>query len=167
MARTRRNASGFTFLEVLVSAFILALVSGMLLLGAAAARKNAIVRTAAQQVASFFRETGGLALNGVKASGCDPNSIDCSRYRVILSPAGRKNEYVRRAVGGGAEVRAFLPSGAVFPLADQEVQFDYVPPTLVTTAAAVALEHLTGTPRWLVCVTSLGSVEVRTGSCPP
>ncbi|TSC72846.1 MAG: hypothetical protein G01um101438_245 [Parcubacteria group bacterium Gr01-1014_38] len=162
-----RLVTGFTFLEVLVSAFILALVSTIILLGAAAGRRNAIVRSSAQQIAGFLRETGGLALNGVKAANCDPANVDCSRYLVIFGPSGRKSEYVRRAVGGGTEVRSVLPAGAVFPVTEQEVRFAYTPPTLTATAAAIALEHTTGVPRWWVCVTSLGGVEVHTGSCPP
>lgn len=167
MTRKLQNLSGFTFLEVLVNVFILALISTILLLGASSARRNAIVRGAAQQIAGFLRETGGLALNGVKAANCDPANVDCSRYRVIFGPSGRKSEYVRRAVGGGTEVRAVLPAGAVFPVTEQEVRFAYTPPTLTATATVIALEHTTGAPRWLVCVTSLGSIAVHTGSCPP
>lgn len=168
MTRVQRWSSGFTFIEVLVSIFVLGAISTILLVGAVGARRNATVRTAAQQLAAFLRDTGSLALNGVKADDCDPNNIECSAYRVTLSPSGRTSEYVRQAVAGGAEVRATLPVGAVLPFADQEVRFVYTPPTLAATAAQIVVAHPSGTPRWLVCVTALGSVNVQTGeNCVP
>lgn len=168
MTRVRRWSSGFTLIEVLVSAFVIGLLSAILLVGAVGARRNATVRTAAQQVAAFLRDTGNLALNGVKATNCDPSNIECSAYTVTLGPSGRADEYVRQAVGGGAEVRATLPVGAVFPVTAQEVQFVYTPPTLSATESQIVVAHPHGTPRWLVCVTLLGSVDVRTGeSCLP
>ncbi|TSC64566.1 MAG: hypothetical protein G01um1014106_63 [Parcubacteria group bacterium Gr01-1014_106] len=157
------SSAGITFIEVLVTVFIVGLMSTILLVGAVGARRNATVRTAAQQVAAFLRETGNLALNGVKAEDCDPSDSQCSAYRVTLGPSDTKTAYMRQALGGGEEVRVPLPVGAVFPVTNQEVEFVYTPPILSATAAEIAITHTTGAPRWLVCVTSLGSVTVQTG----
>lgn len=168
MTRARHWSSGVTFIEVLVSVFIMGLTSTILLVGAVGARRNATVRTSAQQVAAFLRDTGNRALNGVKADNCDPSNIECSAYRVTLGPPGNTNEYVRQAVAGGDEVRARLPAGAVFTVTAQEVEFVYTPPTLSATESQIVVAHPSGTPRWLVCVTFLGSVDVQAGqNCSP
>ncbi|MDP3685592.1 MAG: prepilin-type N-terminal cleavage/methylation domain-containing protein [bacterium] len=167
MVKTSSGSSGFTLLEAVVSLSILALLSTILLVGAAAARRQAVVRSAAQQVAGFLRETRGLSLNGVKNPGCDEplnqRRPECSQYRVDFNPP---SEYIRSAVGGGAVVRGVLPAGAVFSPV-QRVTFRYKPPTIeADPATSTTITHGSGSPRWTVCVTALGSVEVRSGgSC--
>lgn len=164
------SSRGFTLLEMLVSVFILVLISTILLVSAVSARKQAAVRSAAHQVAGFIREAGNLALNGVKAPGCTPQSRpDCSHYKVVFRVGGDARRYSREALGGGTIVHAVLPAGAVF--ADPPglvTTFRYVPPTVTADPSPITIriEHVTGAPRWLVCVNSFRNVEVRsTGSC--
>ena len=166
----RTSSAGLTLIELVVSVSILVLVSTILLVGAVSERKHAVVRSAAHQVAGFLRETGNLALNGVKAPGCPQQERrECSQYRVTFQDGGN-NRYSRRAEGGGATISAVLPAGAVFSSDTTGATLVKYEPPIITTdppgGRTITIQHASGSPTWLVCVRGLGSVEVRsTGPC--
>ena len=161
------SSAGTSLIEVMVSAAVVAIVASIAVTGSLAARRAAVVRAGAEQVAAFLRATAGFTLNGVKAPGCDladaANVPRCSQYDVRLTQGS--STYDRSAVGGGTATLQTLPVGARFG-DDHTVSFRYTPPTLTTTAASIVIRHVSGSPVWRICVNTIGRVDLRRDACP-
>lgn len=161
------SSAGLSLIEVMVSAAVVAIVAAIAVTGSLAARRAAVARAGAEQVAAFLRQTAGFALNGVKAPGCDladPTNVPrCSQYEVRVSQGS--STYDRSAVGGGAPDVQALPVGVRFG-DDRAVSFRYTPPTLTTTRASILVRHVSGSPVWRICVNTLGRIDLRPDACP-
>lgn len=161
------TSAGVSLIEVLVSAAVVAIVSTLAVTGSLAARRAAVARAGAEQVAAFLRQTAGFTLNGVKAPGCDladaANVPRCSQYDVHLTQSS--STYARSAVGGGPAAVQALPVGARFG-DDRTVSFRYTPPTLTTTATGIIVRHVSGSPVWRICTNTIGRIDLRRDTCP-
>lgn len=157
-----------------MSAGVVALISTLLLVSSLAARRESLVRRAAEEFAGFLRETSGLALNGVKAPGCGTEAA-CSIYVVRYQRNSRR--YTRWAAfnQGATVTEHFLPPGALFRPPTGTVRFRFTPPTLTLTTRPVSPPVIqirygrTNKQGWQVCVTKSASVVVLKEGlvCPP
>lgn len=170
---SRPGQRGFTLIEAVVSLSVVAIVSGILLVGAVPARRGAAVRNGAQQVAGFLREAAGLTVNGVKEPSCGTVDV-CSQYRVSYDEDSAA--YTREAVGGGTPATRALPAGTRFA-ASGFVTFRLAPPVLSVATAAdpeplppgskvpIPVAHVSGGTTWNVCVDGTGGIAVTAGAC--
>ena len=164
------NGAGFTLIESLVSLAIVGLLATLLLMGSVNARRNTAARIGAEQFAGFLRETSALAVNGVKDPTCpvpadDPAYPTCSQY-VVAPSVTDQAAYTRQSVAGGTVVQRTLPQGARFG-AGGALTFRYAPPSLtVSGPRTVEVTHVSGAPVWRVCVSSSGTVDVRSAANP-
>jgi prepilin-type N-terminal cleavage/methylation domain-containing protein len=175
------NGAGFTLIESIVSLAVVALLTTLLLTASVSARRNTAARIGAEQFAGFLRETAALAVNGVKDPTCPvlPTDLaypDCSRY-TVAPVAGDQAAYTRQSVAGGTVVQRTLPQGARFG-AGGDLTFCYTPPSLAVVADplfcntppggswTVEVTHVSGTPAWRICVSSSGTVDVRSAANP-
>lgn len=156
-----------------MSAGVVALISTLLLASSLAARRESLVRRAAEEFAGFLRETGGLALNGVKAPGCGAEAA-CSTY--VVEYLENTGQYARRtaSTSGGTVTTKFLPPGAMFRAPTGTVKFLFTPPTLTTdpVSPVIQIGRINASDEksaWQVCVTNSVSVVVRKAglACPP
>lgn len=81
--------SGFTLIEAVVTLFILALMTGILLTGVSGARDRFSVRDSAQRFANDLRNMFIATSNGVKLqSTCVPDPLvslrECSNYKMVI-----------------------------------------------------------------------------------
>ena len=169
------KGAGYSLIEAVVTIAILGILTGLILSGVITARRNAAVRSAANQFSGHLREAESLAQSGVTDPGCldAASTIDdrreCSKYRVSF--VGDQTTYVRDVVLNGTSYGAItftLPAGAKFQgSGPTTMTFTYTPPVItVEDPSNVTLTHAAGpSTQSFVCVSSLGVIEVRPGSC--
>lgn len=180
--------NGFSMIEAIVVASVIATMSALVLTGASGARDTYQVRNAAQQFASDLRETVLLTKNGVNVP-CPPpltpeESRQCSSYKIVVPIAGG-DTYVRKVVVGTYSygTKTFsLPPGVKFITTDNNLtaSFDFVFPATSVTALTGSVFPGSGVLGTLgftmankndtsikncVSITSNGSVSVKSGSC--
>lgn len=162
-----KSGAGFTFIEIMVSITILVVVSGILLFGTSVARRTFAVRSAAEQVGGFLRETADLALNGVKDPRCTLADTDaayrtCFQYQVAFPS---DISYLRTSLattGSPPLARRQLPTGVRFA-SSATILFQYTPPVLaVTPSTTLQIVHAADPARRAcIAVGANGTVDVR------
>lgn len=158
MKKNNKNKKGFSFIELMITIAIMAIMSTITLVSMNKGRELWAVKTAAREVAATVRETQNYALTG---KGLTASSVSCSYIFFWTTNSGN---YGLKPPPAGCKVASYtLKNGVKFPGSGSTNSISFSVPFSLSSSADILLNK--GTSNYHVCVYNSGIVKEDPVGC--